>query len=60
MAKKSVYTHPKLKREYTGSYDVTGKKKERVFVLSALTGKKDDRPFSSPKAAIKAGWAKVR
>ncbi len=59
--------HAKPNREYSSQYytvEIVDKKTkevtlQRIFILTALTGKKNPQEFSSPFAAKKAGWVKL-
>lgn len=58
---KKLWTNPKHKGQFTGSYVTTKVKRqsyfERVFML---TNAKKTYSFESWEAAVKLGWVKVR
>ena len=53
---KVVWTNKKFgKREFEGFHEFSSKK-VRVFVLSPLDGKSQDKVFDSFQAAVALGW----
>lgn len=54
-----MWTHPKLKRTYSGNYEFDKKTQKRVIYLESFSasGKKvSSYKFASPITAKKAGW----
>lgn len=60
--KKSHYTYKSKKAKYESSYVYLVIKgiRERVFTLTHLKHLSDIKKFSSPQAAVKLGWVKVK
>ncbi len=50
-----MWTFKKAKKQYKGAYEIKGKAK-RIFVLSPVDGKGEDKVFNSPQAAKSQGW----
>lgn len=53
--KKKTWTYKKAKKQYRGFYEIKGKA-NRIFVLTPLDEKGEDKVFNSPSAAKKEGW----